>query len=545
MDRTALEAVKETNMYEKTKRNGVSTLEDIMDDEDRAHLEILAMNTSTRASRNGNLQGTGTSERAFQVPFAVASVDVPEVVYKTSLSSIGNDILLHDRSFPFHQETTHEVSYVQDCYRLKEYIALAARKKTDKYGLGFNETLDLNYSGNEVVSYIEGGEKFYSRNPRMSNSFIGVDHGDLQNDEIEIGELANAGYKQLDATSRQLAKKLQREGKKSEQNKDVLRKRSLQRAGLDSSSRSLFCNYEKVEDPNEERHNDLKGENIEVPAEFVRNPVHNFETDPFRIVGDLFPGNLEEEYQLLTAANRKALEDETHMVNASIARVRDRKDEQLRQIRRRFLEDLRSKFVAPTNTQSGASQSVDRDEKNPGLMQESVNAVTIDTAKKKLQIGETNRVVTDWKPSKALCKLFDVPVAEGAIDEKAENIAAKYPISSQMGLLGNVEDEDEFKIHSIIDANGQRINLKDAGKLLIEDDHAVHMVAEQGRSFSHAVEKKPSTAFYSAVFNEPPKCPTENIAKNIPEEKRVPEKNSDTISRTRRNVHKTKASDFF
>lgn len=526
----AIEEAGPSNLYEGTRnRKQPLTLEDIMDEDDRAQLNLRSRTKGKRAERQVNAKQEGLPS----VPFAVAASTVPEIVPKALTTSVGYAILRECRK---QSNTATKKSRFKDLrgeshdqYRLAQHLSCAYLNKSDTKGLGYEENANSATAVQETKVLRKGGKLVVVKG-RLDVEKECYEDGDFD-------DLANAGYNDLDAAADRMRRSMLKQRREASEKAKKEQKRSMHIAGLDDSDKILFAGFEKRDTLKEERSPD--DPQLAVPPEFRANPVHNFENDAFRARSRTLPDVLQKEHDMLMKRQQEILSSEMRSVNMSIATAKRKKEEKLRVIRQQFLEDMSSNFVPAQGEsdlgQAKRSTSGDKD-KDDGNKKANPQKQALST------IGSSNRSVRDWVPCPLLCKRFGLEVPKATMSKEERVVGDKSALSRDSQYSS--DEDDEFQVHAIVGADGRRIDFRNAGKALVEDDAVVLTMAETEKVLGgQRTHIRPSVELYRAIFNGD--SSQGRVADKRDNGPNASETREQTDEAPKRGRHKTKAVDFF
>lgn len=525
MVQAAIEEAGPSNLYEvRTNRKQPLTVQDIMDEDDKAQLNLRSRTKGKRVDR----QVCAKQEGLRSIPFAVAASTVPEIVLKPQTTSVGYAILRECRkqsNVGAKKSRFKDLrSEYHDRYRLAQHLAYANLNKIDTKGLGYEEDANSATTVQESKVLRKGGKLV-----------VVQDRADVEKDSYGDGDfddLANAGYRNLDAAADRMRRSMLKQRRMASEKAKKEQKRSMHIAGLDNSDKSLFTGFEKTDIFKEER--SAHEPQLSVPPEFRAKPVHNFEKDAFRAHGGALPDVLQKEHDMLMKRQQEILSSETRSVNMSIASAKSKREEKIRVIRQQFLEDLSSNFVPARGEsalgQAKSSASGDKDNQN-----------TKENPQKQLStIGSSNRSVHDWVPCPLLCKRFGFEVSKLTASKE------RRVVCDNSGLSRDRQDhsDEDFQIHAIVGADGRRIDFRNAGKALVDDDAVVLTMTETEKVLGgQRTNIRPSVELYRAIFNRD--TVQGRVADKRDNATDLPDTRKQANEAHKRVMHKTRATDFF
>lgn len=468
----SIEQILPPNLHVPVNRPKSISLHDVMDDDDRRNLHAKTFARRRQAVRRAH---DGASEAASQtpvLPFALATTDVPTVIPKEGVPYL--PIIV-----PTDVNSASTSSQVDAGYGLAEFLQFAARNKTDKLGLGHDGSAEE-----------KNQQQSSSKPPHVRHFALADERVDtrekvnLSDDDDDLDEFANFGYRNLDATAKRLKERL----KKARHSPEIELKRGTRNpASKDflDPNRELFSKFARLTvnvDDSGEDSGDTKAE-LPIPEEFARNPVHDPEKDIFRRSKAVLPATLQKEYNALADVMQKHLETQQERIQKSIDKVNEKEDESLREMKAKFAKEMQTQFVSSSEGSVAASKSAQTE------MESNLSA----------KLGQASRTVLPWEPSELLCKLLGVtPEAKPA-----------NPLKRKRAPLPQNDDEmdvaqqsnDGFRIQRITSTGGKVLEPGSNVAELADEDVVIGIDDESSMSRSHAIGPLPREELYTAIFN--------------------------------------------
>lgn len=485
-DEATTHALKGGDLYNQTsKGRGDLTLENIMDDEDRAHMRL---NTRTRRARAG-AQGNREQSTLFPVQFAIAATEIPEVVPRARETSIGHAILRKSKELETAPRPRSRFSRAQsnfnDRYRLTEFVAFASLGKTDTVGLGY-KSKEQDVEGNQT--------RVVKRGPKLA--VIEEEKNERRHAETDddLDDFANTGYRDLSSAADRIQLALLRQRRKDNERARESRKRFAHIAGLDDTGKVLFPDFEETNEllPTGEQ------ELFMIPKSFAAKPVHDFERDQYRNRSSNLPDYLRQECDMLAKRYRQIYEQEERNIRASIAKAEEKREERLRKIREKFSLDIQSNFVAPSQSKLEANHA---HEASPIVNRKECLPVNPTQG---AEIGKSNRRVEEWSPLPLLRKRFGISTSQNSKLASDASDASDRKNKAWDGLSDS-DDDGDFQIHAIIGADGRRIDLQRASVGLLPDEEVIITSTGPTKNLEEkSIDANPSKELFSAIFSEIP-----------------------------------------
>lgn len=476
VDEANQEATNERNLYRNSGRLQNNSLEDLMDDEDRENLRLRKIKRASRAisSMKSKLVDNASID-VDSLPFAAASADVPEVVPKPTNLAVGYQILRNENAEnPSHGEKK-DISEKQ-IKQLKNYVS---KNRNEKNGLGYTYTGN---NQNDMRKQNTTSRSIWSRSEiKTSHRYLTV--GIPVTEDADISEMANVGFDNLDNAAEKLRMKIAAQ----RQRKAESRKKRPRSTFTDHDlTEQLFTEFSTI-GILANNSSGTKEENFPIPESFVNSSSHDFAKDPFRSKGTPLPTKLQEEYNRVTSTNKSIIRSQELAVENRLEEDTKRKQKELEKLTKFYGDELQSKFVS-----SSLRANDDGLEDKDGFQGSGSSTITSPI------VGKSQRTSEPWVPVSLLCRRFDVP--EPFAGDKLPQSDSQNNASISGNLTGE-EEEDDFRLHAVVRADGTRINLERGSNFAVEDDLPV-LPPGNSNTFYNEVVVRPSIALYRSIYGK-------------------------------------------